>query len=525
MPNSSRCRRIPLRASASAEAHHWDRAVIVTTGPDVLLVIVVMFAAGTAASHLLFRRSPMARAIARVGFLSLLTIALFYAGVVPYQPLQSSGVLWHDAAQAVLRIAWWLWMAWFLVGFLRAFVIVEHRPREGKLLQDLLAGLIYLAALFAIISYVFDQPVQGLLATSGVIAIILGLALQSSLADVFSGIVLSFSRPYRPGDWISLDGGIDGQVIELNWRATHVLTGRRDLAIMPNSTIAKSKIVNVSSPSGIHGNTVTLQASSRNPPSFAIEVIERALRNCRLILPEPAPSIATKAINRAYAEFEITFFIETLALSRQAQNEWYDLVYRHLASAAIDLASPESVSIQISDAARPAPSQAERVVDWMEIFAPLTSAERTAIAGKLKRRTYDEGDRLLEPGTLPQSMFIIGSGVLSFSRRNGDLDVEILRLEPCDHYGEIGVLTGKPSTATILALTPVTLYELEKADLGRIVEARPEVAHELAGAMARRQAAGLTVGPAQVDDGVPPHRLTNWFATRLQRLYDVSNAA
>jgi len=46
--------------------------VILTTAPDVLLVIVVMFAAGTAASHLLFRKSPMARAIARVGFLILL---------------------------------------------------------------------------------------------------------------------------------------------------------------------------------------------------------------------------------------------------------------------------------------------------------------------------------------------------------------------------------------------------------------------------------------------------------------------
>src|SRR5205085_6461194 len=117
-------------------------------------------------------------------------------------------------------------------------------------------------------------------------------------------------------------------------------------------------------------------------------------------------------------------------------------------------------------------SQAERVVDWVEIFAPLTSAERTATAGKLKRRTYEKGDRLLDPGTLPQSMFIIGSGVLSFSRRHGDRDVEVLRLGPGDHYGEIGVLTSKPSTAMILAMTPVTLYELEKADLGRIVEAR-----------------------------------------------------
>ena len=46
-----------------------------------------------------------------------------------------------------------------------------------------------------------------------VIAIILGLALQSTLSDVFSGIVLNFSRPYRPGDWISIDGGTDGRVV------------------------------------------------------------------------------------------------------------------------------------------------------------------------------------------------------------------------------------------------------------------------------------------------------------------------
>src|SRR5205807_1864761 len=146
-----------------------------------------------------------------------------------------------------------------------------------------------------------DQPIQGLLATSGVIAIIFGLALQSSLADVFSGIVLSFSRPYRPGDWISLDGGTDGRVIELNWRATHVLTVRRDLAIVPNSTIAKSKIVNVSSPSGLHGTAVTVQVEARTSPSRCSEILEQAIRNSRLIVEAPAPTITTKTINGVYA--------------------------------------------------------------------------------------------------------------------------------------------------------------------------------------------------------------------------------
>src|SRR5207253_419425 len=86
------------------------------------------------------------------------------------QPLQLTGTPFLDVIHGALKVAWWFWTAWFLVGFLRAFIIVEHRPREGKLLQDLFAGLIYLAALFAVIAYVFDLPIQGLLATSGAVA-------------------------------------------------------------------------------------------------------------------------------------------------------------------------------------------------------------------------------------------------------------------------------------------------------------------------------------------------------------------
>src|SRR5262249_38100944 len=189
------------------------------------------------------------------------------------------GVPFEEAVRAVLKIAWWLWAAWFLVGFLRVFVVSERRPREGKLIQDLLAGLVYLAAVFAIIANVFGLPIQGLLATSGAVAIILGLALQSTLSDVFSGIVLNFSRPYRPGDWISIDGSTDGRVIEMNWRATHVLTGKSDLAILPNSTIAKAKIVNSSSPSGVHGMTVTVRLDAKNPPSTGAEILRRAILN------------------------------------------------------------------------------------------------------------------------------------------------------------------------------------------------------------------------------------------------------
>ncbi|HKM72370.1 MAG TPA: mechanosensitive ion channel family protein [Stellaceae bacterium] len=297
------------------------RDLTASAARDPLVIVFAFFVLGGLAEYFLFKTRPIGRAIMRVVFLILLTIAFVRADIAPYQPLRSAGTPFRDVVHGALKIAWWLWAAWFLVGFLRAFIIVERRPHEGKLLQDLLAGLIYLAAAFAIIAYVFDLPVQGLLATSGAVAIILGLALQSTLSDVFSGVVLSFSRPYLPGDWISLEGGTDGRVIEMNWRATHVLTGQRDLAIVPNSTVAKSKIVNVSSPYSVHGVTITAQLDAKTLPSTGKEILEHAILNCRLIMSAPPPTVTVKSITGACAEFAVTFFVEQLALSVKAQNQ------------------------------------------------------------------------------------------------------------------------------------------------------------------------------------------------------------
>src|SRR5580692_11318069 len=492
-----------------------DFASITEAARDPLVIILGIFIFGGVATYCFFKRHPFGRAVVRVVFLILLTIALLHADIVPYQPLVLTGSPFRDAVHALLKIAWWFWTAWFLVGVLRAFVVFQRSPREAKLLQDLLAGLIYLAAVFAIITYVFDLPIQGLLATSGVVAIILGLALQSTLGDVFSGIVLSFSRPYRPGDWISIEGGTDGRVIELNWRATYILTARRDLAILPNSTIAKSKIVNVSSPSGLHGTTVTVQVDARTAPSRCNEILEYALRNSRLIVATPAPTITIKTINATYAEFEIAFFVEELASTVKAQNELFDLIYRHLAAADIDLAVPQD--------GRKSRTGVERLLELVDIFATFTPEQRGAIAAKLKQRSYDEGETLFEPGSVLQSLFIIGGGVVTFTREGIEGEMELLRLGPGDHFGEIGMLTGAAAIAKISALIPTTVYELAKADLMPILAAQPQVSQELCRALARRQAANQLSGSPELDEIIPKHRLTDWFSDRIHRLYNVVN--
>jgi len=493
---------------------------------DPLVVAFGLMVLGGLTAHFLLKNHPLARAITRVITLILLTVVLVNAGIVPYHPLKSTGSPFLDVVHGALKVAWWLWAAWFLVGFLRAFVIVEHRPREGKLLQDLLAGLIYLAAVFAIIAYVFDLPIQGLLATSGAVAIILGLALQSTLGDVFSGVVLSFSRPYRPGDWVSIEGGTDGRVIEMNWRATHVLTGRRDLAIVPNSTIAKSKIVNVSSPSGIHGVTITVQLDAKTPPAAGAEILQHAILNCRLIVATPAPSVTIKSINANYTEFEITFFVEELASSVKAQNQLFDLIFRHLAVAGIDLATAQNQSGPAGEdlSSQKPQTGPERLLELVAIFASLTTEERKAIAAKLKQKSYDQGETLVEPGATLRPLFIVGTGVLSFTQEESEGEIELLRIGPGDHFGEIGMLTGAPATARITALIPATVYELAKGDLSPILDARPEVSQELCRALARRQAAGQLVASTELAEEVPANRLTTWFSERLHRLYDIASA-
>lgn len=488
---------------------------------DPLVIILGLYILGGLATYLFFKTHPLGRAVVRVVFLIMLTIALLRADIVPYQPLVLTGSPFRDAVHAILKIAWWFWAAWFLVGVLRAFVVFQRSPREAKLLQDLLAGLIYLSAVFAIITYVFDLPIKGLLATSGVVAIILGLALQSTLGDVFSGIVLSFSRPYRPGDWISIEGGTDGRVIELNWRATYILTARRDLAIVPNSTIAKSKIVNVSSPSGLHGTTVTVQVDAQARPSTCSEILDHAVRNSRLIVATPAPTITIKTINASYAEFEIAFFVEELASTVKAQNELFDFIYRHLAAADIDLATPQNGPADGN--LRKSPTGVERLLELVDIFGTFAPEERAAIAAKLKPRAYNEGEPLVEPGTVLQSLFIIGSGVVSLTLEGIEGEMELLRLGPGDHFGEIGMLTGAAATVRISALVPTTVYELAKADLTPILEARPSVAQELCRTLARLQAAGRLSASPELDEHVPKHRLTEWFSDRIHKLYSAVN--
>jgi CRP-like cAMP-binding protein len=140
-------------------------------------------------------------------------------------------------------------------------------------------------------------------------------------------------------------------------------------------------------------------------------------------------------------------------------------------------------------------------------------------------RPAEKGDTVVEPGTALQSLFIVGAGVLSVARRDSGGEMELLRFGPGDTFGEIGLLTGASCGASVTALSHATVYELAKKDLAPILEARPQIAHELSRALAQQQAAGRVLATAELDKTEAKGRLSTWFSERIHKLFELNKVS
>ncbi len=425
---------------------------------------------------------------------------LAIASVSPLEPTAVMPFGLTYVMVSVFKVVWWLAASWLLAGLVRAVLVFKRQPKETRFLQDLFAGIIYIGAVLGIVAEVFDMRISGLLAASGVIAIVLGLALQSTLGDVFSGIVLNLAKPYRPGDWVILDsgqvggqaGGLEGRVLETNWRATHLLTRSNDVALIPNSIIAKAKLVNASGPTQAHGIFLVVRLDPAYAPSSSVGVLATALLSCTRILRMPRATVMIRSLDAVALECELLFFVATIDEWPEAQNEVFDRVYRHCASAGIRLAPPADSALILPPRDPPLALHEipKRLLERLPIFLPLSNDERLLLAPKMHRRTYKAGDIVVEQGVVSSALCILVSGVLAALKSHDGVDAEVLRYAPGDCFGQASVLTGARTVFKVEALTRTVVYEIAKDDLAPILKARPAIAAELGQIMAMREAAG-----------------------------------
>jgi len=500
-----------------------DRVLLGDIARDPFVQTGILALVGALTTSILLRRFPARRLVFQLVFFLALTALLYRYGIVPYEVAPDNTPSYERIFLALAKIIWWINAAWVLTGFTRVFLIFERRPREGRLIQDLIVGIIYLSAGLSVFAYVFSAPVGTLIATSGVFAIILGLALQSTLADVFSGIALNISKAYEVGDWIVLGDGMEGRIIETNWRTTHLLNSSNDLVVLPNSGLAKAQLTNLSSPNRNHGVKLTVRIMPTMAPSAIADVLRNVLLSANSIMAAPAPKVEIKSLDAYAIEFELSFRVRDFEAAAAARHEVYDLIYRHTRAAGLALAHPReaaatAVSSQPTSPAAPR-ATALRLVDAVPLFSSLTEEEKQALAATMTRKTYRKGEVLVEQGVKLGSLIVIRTGVVVVSRHGDYGDAELSRLAPGDFFGESSLFTGSGEAGTVRALTFTVVYEVGQAALAALMKERPSIADEISVTLSLRAKAGIS---GTMDErNIAATSSISLLVSRIRQLFEV----
>lgn len=164
------------------------------------------------------------------------------------------------------------------------------RPFIGSTASVLLKG----AVLFAIAS-VIGADLTGLFAILAAAGFAIGMALQGSLGNFASGILILSLKPYKIGDWIQLDDKF-GRVEEIGIFSTDVLTPGNKILIIPNSMITESVVTNFSEKGKIRLElTVTMPYNESFPK--VKKIITDALLELPKVLKDPLPDIGIQTFD------------------------------------------------------------------------------------------------------------------------------------------------------------------------------------------------------------------------------------
>jgi small-conductance mechanosensitive channel len=433
--------------------------------------IVALGVAGIVVWHLQGRRRPNSRLVVQIVVFILMTAVLMRSGIAPtrFEP-EAPGANLLVAAKTL----WWVHLAWAVTGFLRLYLDLDGRPHEARLLQDLLVGIIYLGVGLAVLSSGFGIAIGTLLATSGVIAIILGVALQSTLNDVFSGLALTLGRPYAIGDWIMLADGMQGRVVENSWRSTQILTVANNIVVLPNSYLAKIGLTNVSHPVETHQITLNIRARATRSPAQIVDVVSKAIMGANIIIQEPPPVVSLQGIDSMALSIDIHVNVRRISDRVRGRNEVIDLIYRQCRVEGVALAPPMHSYFLAEDAAVAAdrPGSLRDLLRSSPVFSDLENNDLATLEAGATSRRYEAGEPLVDSQDPLPVVRILHRGIATSERPGTDA----LRLGPGDVIGQMNVESVGP---TFHALTAVTVFELEGRTLAEIFGRKPELLRNL----------------------------------------------
>jgi len=358
-----------------------------------------------------------------------------------------------------------------------AFRLRRKTPAPALLRQ--LVGLLVFGLTAAILLHVILQvELTGVLATSAVLTVVIGLALQDTLGNLFSGLALHLEKTVQVGDMIR-SGEVFGTVEQLSWRAIKLRTMEGNVLLIPNSVASRERLEVFPRPGRPIARTLKVDLEYDLAPARAREVLEAAGRDLPGIAAYPEPTAYLKAFDQWAIAYELRYWLDDYAKFLDLDSQIRERVWYRLERESIPIAYPviRQYRYDAGTLAHPSRrSEIESAISNVDLFALLSDEARSRVADGARERRFAAGETVVREGDRGSSMFVVETGRLGVSAHgNVGQSQRLAVLEPGAAFGEISLLTGDPRTATVRAMTEATLVEIGKATLLPILRENPSI--------------------------------------------------
>ena len=364
-----------------------------------------------------------------------------------------------------------------------------------RIFLDVLRLLTVAAALIAIL---FEAGVraENLFTGSAVLTAVLGFALKDTLGNVFAGLAIHAEQPFELGDWIQYDTNPAhiGRVVEINWRATKVITLDEAFVIIPNGQLAQASIRNFTKPEPWSRRSLYVVAPYDVSPQRVQQTILEAVRGSFGVLEHPAASVVTNDFKERGIEYWVRLFTTDFDKRDRVDGMARDRIWYAFARQGIEI-PVATQQIRITQLPLPVVESetmaVERRVSSLQrigMLGPLAPEQIGRLAEENVERVYAAGEPVIRQGDPGESLFVIMSGRVEVTVvQEGAPSVRLATLGEGDYFGEMSLMTGAPRSATVAALVETRLLEVGKESFRRILAAQPNLVEQLGAALQVRE--------------------------------------
>jgi small-conductance mechanosensitive channel/CRP-like cAMP-binding protein len=434
------------------------------------------------------------RHLSHLGLAYILSLALrVVTGAIPAAGMPS--------AAATLRFITLLFqgVAFLGLGAVLVFAVLLRaiRIELPRIARDLVVALSYIGLVFYLFT-LHHVDVTSIVATSAVVTAIIGFSLQDTLGNVMGGVALQLDGSVAPGDWVKF-GDVSGIIREISWRHTAIETRNGDTLIIPNSALMKSAIMLQGRRLGgplQERRWVYFNVDYRFSPTSVLETISQALSREPIpnVSSAPGPNVILFDFKDSWAVYAVRYWLTDIFLDDPTDSVVRSRVYYALRRAGISLSIPASTIFMESENSERrmrhrTRDHAARVsaLEGVSIFRSLTTDERERLADSLIFSPFSPGEALVVQGAAVHHLYVLTRGTVEVRVATDGLPSRaVAQLQAPDFFGEMGMLTGEVRKATVVALTEIECWRLEKERFQEVLQARPKIAEEIAGTLAAR---------------------------------------